>query len=271
MFSAPEWTVLCQRTGIVPPQGFEADDDLDETTKQGAATTLLNRGVYVAADEIDDAIHPSVLANLKVLAEPQLVVRIELSIHNRGMLAVFAVQGPLGSSLVTLAARAVELSMFPSILLSQEVVRIVPATPWQTPIHVKVQDAFAHGAEPPPLTGHLPLAVFAECGVAAGLDSSRVASDVALSDRQAALAAEVLARTIGALQCLVIGPAESGSQTMLIGQVMWLATDSGWVGLRSRADGSAQQLVDLVTVTHDDIARWLAPYVARILEAAADD
>lgn len=271
VFSGPEWTVLCRRAGIVPPKGFETDDDLDEQALRGAAARLLSRGVYVTAQEADEAIHPSVLANLKVLAKPQLVVRIELSIHNRGLLAVYAIQGCLGSSLFTLAAHAVELSMFPSILLGGELVRAVPATPRLTPIHLKVHQVFAHDAKTSPVSGRLPLAVFAGYNAAGLTDSSRVATDLTLDDQQAALAAKVLAHTIGALQCLVVGPAEDGRHTMLIGQVMWLATDTGWVGLRPCPDGSDQQLVDLVTVTHDDITHWLAPYVARILEAAADD
>jgi hypothetical protein len=143
--------------------------------------------------------------------------------------------------------------------------------PWLTPIHIKVQQALTHDAETSPVSGRLPLAVFADYGAAGLADSSRVATDLTLSDQQAALAAKVLAHVIGALQCLVVGSAEDGSQTVLIGQVMWLATDTGWVGLRPCADGSDQQLVDLVTVAHDDITHWLAPYVARIMEAAADD
>jgi hypothetical protein len=97
---------------------------------------------------------------------------------------------------------------------------------------------------------------------------------LAATRQQKVLAADVTARTIGLLRCLVVGPdnhaADHDTESLLIGQVVWLATDSGWVGLRPIPDGSGQQLVELVPVANDEIGRWLAPYVAQILEATDD-
>ena len=50
------------------------------------------------------------------------------------------------------------------------------------------------------------------------------------------------------------------------GQVSWLATDGGWVGLRPFLDGSPRRLVDVVPVRPADLGGWVAPAVAALLE-----
>jgi hypothetical protein len=55
-----------------------------------------------------------------------------------------------------------------------------------------------------------------------------------------------------------------------VGQVAWLATDAGWVGLRPRLDGAPRRMVDLVPVEPADLGTWVAPPVAALLEADDD-
>ena len=52
--------------------------------------------------------------------------------------------------------------------------------------------------------------------------------------------------------------------------MVWFATDAGWVGVSPHPDGSGRQLVDLVPVDREAIGGWLAPYLARILDATDD-
>ena len=84
------------------------------------------------------------------------------------------------------------------------------------------------------------------------------------SPDEAALAEELLRRTAGSLSCLVLGRAGSAVGA---GQVSWLATDGGWVGLRPVLDGSPRRLVDVVPVQPADLGTWVAPAVAALLEA----
>ncbi|MEE6258080.1 hypothetical protein [Plantactinospora sonchi] len=61
------------------------------------------------------------------------------------------------------------------------------------------------------------------------------------------------------------GPAGAGG--LGVGQVVWLATDDGWLGIRPAPDGSGRRLVELGPVHRAEIGAWLAPYLAAILES----
>jgi hypothetical protein len=74
--------------------------------------------------------------------------------------------------------------------------------------------------------------------------------------------------TVGVLSCLVVGARTGEGEAALAGDVVWFATDAGWIGVRPSPDGSGRQLVDLVPVGPEALGSWLAPYLARILEVA---
>lgn len=268
--SGPQWALLCRRVGADPPAGFGAGADVPEDELADAEAALVDRGLLAGADR---AVHPSVLANLAVWAAPDLLVRMEISVRGAGLRAVYAVRGQLGGSLLTLPDHRVELSMFPAVRLGTELSRGVPEAS-QLPGGGRIGTALAAGADrAAPVRGRLPLAALAEYGPASAYSSPRAAgAALGLSDEEVRLAGEVTARTLGVLRCLVTGGARASRAAggMPVAEVVWLATDAGWVGLRPRPDGSGRQLVELVPVGADAIGAWLAPYLARILEVVGD-
>ena len=141
------------------------------------------------------------------------------------------------AGVVTLAGGRFELSMAPDVRLGTELARAVPAA----------------AGTAVPLVGALPLALLQDAPT----------EDADPADVQ--LTAELERRTRGSLSCLVLGRVEDG---LGAGQVSWLATDAGWLGLRPRPDGSPERVVDLVPVEPADLGTWVAPTVAALLEAA---
>jgi hypothetical protein len=281
VLASAEWALLCQRAGIVPPHGFEAGDEVNDQALVTATRSLARRGVLTRLAASDDEvgprqqISPSVAANLAVLVAPHVLVQVEVSLRQQGLRAVYAIRRPLGTSVFTLAERAVELSMFPAVHMGHELVRAVPPAPQETAIKIRIEEAFATAAHGPPLRGRVPLALLAEYGPTGRMATpGTAAAKFFITKQESELAAEVTARTIGVLRCVVTGPGDdvpnTDTATVLVGQVVWLATDAGWVGLRQAPDGSGRQIVELVPVAHDEIGSWLAPYVAQILEVADD-
>jgi hypothetical protein len=280
VLASAEWALLCQRAGITPPPGFEAGDEVSDQALVAAAHSLASRGVLVRVTGHDEAearrrVNPSVAANLAVLVAPQVLVHIEVALGGRGLRAIYALRRPLGTSLMTLPQQTVELSMFPAVHTGQELARAVPPAPHETAIKAKVEKAFAGSAHGPPLRGRVPLVLLAEYGSTSGtVNPGAVATQFATTRREAELAAEATHRTIGVLRCVVTGPDDDmtpdDGTTVLVGQMVWLATDAGWVGLREAPDGTDRQMLELVPVAHDEIGSWLAPYVGQILEATDD-
>ncbi len=228
-------------------------DERDELALRAAAGTLAAGGIVVpggSGDPFDCRPTAPVLANLATLAAPDAVVEAEVSLPGGGLRGVYAVRGLLGASLFTLADGAVELSMFAAVNLGRELIRAVPplaAAPVPGP---KADEALlSTPTRTEPLRGRLPLAALA-------LD---------LDPGLASLAAPVAQRTTGVLRCVVLGAIPAGGA---VGQVLWLATDAGWTGLRPDPDGSGQRMVALQPVVREDIGSWLAPYLAQILEAS---
>lgn len=173
-----------------------------------------------------------------------------------------------------LAESAVELSLFAAVHLGQELLRAVPEAPEEGVSEVQIRRGLAGEPSAAQVRGHLPLAALAEYGIIAGLTGpSDLAADLSLTGQQAALTAGIETRTVGVLRCLVVKggiDVPSPADIVLAGQVVWLLTDAGWVGIRSSPDDSGRQMVDLVPVSRQQIGSWLAPYLARILEAADD-
>lgn len=269
---AAEWSLLCQAAGMDPPAGFGPHEAVPQPARDGAQASLRQRGVLTDSGPDDAHVHRSVLANLTILTDPDAVVRLDMSVRDHGLRAGFALRGPLGASLVTLADQGVELSMFAAANLATEIARTVPPKPVAetggTPIATALSGELS---PPPPLRGRLPLSALAEYGVTSQF-AADVSAQFALSPDEAALAAAVTARTYGLLRGVVGGGprATAAHGQVLAAQVIWLATDAGWVGLQPRPDGSGRQLVELVPVGHDAIGAWLAPYLTPILELVGD-
>ncbi|WP_203862930.1 hypothetical protein [Plantactinospora mayteni] len=59
------------------------------------------------------------------------------------------------------------------------------------------------------------------------------------------------------------GPSGDG---LGLAQVVWLATDDGWIGARSEPDWTGRRMVALRPVAREDIGVWVAPYLAQLLE-----
>lgn len=267
--TAPEWTLLCRRAGIRPPDGFGAGEATGSALA-AAAATLTTRGILATGG----APTRPVSANLAVWAAPRALVRAELSVRGRGLRAAYAVAAQLGASLFTLANGGVELSLFPATALGRELVRCVSQPPEQLAAQGGIGEALAgSGTAPAPVRGRLPLSALAEYApTSAFTEPGAVAPALGLTAAEAALAGEIAARTVGVLRCLVSGVARGtgASGTVLAAEVVWLLTDAGWVGLRPHPDGSGRRPVDLVPADRTEIGSWLAPYLARILEVADD-
>lgn len=275
--TAAEIALLADSCAIELPPGF-AVEAMGEAVLREAASMLRQRGVVVEADS-DDPLDcrpmAPVAANLAVLAAPVAAVRVEVSVHGRGLRAVFAISGQLGASLFALGDGAVELSMFPAVALGRELVRAVPRPGELAPLDSKVRTALRNQADES-LAGRLPLAALGEYDetrwVVAYDGAAAMAASLGLTAQELALAEQVTQRTTGTLWCLITG---RGGDGVLVGQVVWLATDGGgWVGLRPDPhpdpdpDDSTRRMVVLQPVARDDIGLWLAPYLATILEVS---
>jgi hypothetical protein len=264
--TGPQWTMLCRVAGVTAPLGFGPLADRTDDAAFGPHAPLDD--VAVVRELIDlgalasvDRVHPSVAANLAVLARPAAAVRAEVSVGTAGQRAVFAVRGSLGASLFALEGEGVELSMFASTRLGYELIRCVPDEA-ETP-QSAIVDALWAGAAPVP--GRVPL-------LALGGRTPDDGQPLALADAEAALARYLSAQTIGVLHCVAMGPAVpapgGGGSAAPAGAVVWWLTNSGWVGLRPAPDGSGRRMVEVVPVQRQELGSWLAPYLARILEVA---
>ncbi|KWX10078.1 hypothetical protein TR74_05790, partial [Carbonactinospora thermoautotrophica] len=119
-----------------------------------------------------------------------------------------------------------------------------------------------------PPHGRLPLAALENVGPALAFGGAagaeRAGAELGLSPEELALAREVTARTTGMLRCLVVGPSgDQDTDDLLVGQVVWFATDAGWIGLEP--DPAERRMVRLAPVAREDIGTWVAPYVAEVL------
>ncbi|MGY1827735.1 MULTISPECIES: hypothetical protein [unclassified Blastococcus] len=225
---AAGWAVLA--AGRLPgaPRAL-APAALGAAEREAATTALLADGVLAAPGDGPVRPVPAVAADLAVLARPLLTVRLEVAGPVGERAGWFALGAGVVVGVLSLPGGGVELSVAPAARLGAELARAVPEV------------GAVSGA---PAAG----------GVAA--PSGRLA--VTELDR------ELGRRTGGALDCLVLGRVGSGAGA---GQVSWLATDAGWVGLRPCLGEGPARLVDLVPVQPADLGSWIAPTVAALLEA----
>jgi hypothetical protein len=240
--NGPQWSVLCRTAGLPEPSGFGPTRAVSEDELASARAALTEQGVLDDAGEA--GLHPSLSANLAIWAMPAVIVRVDVWMRDRGLRAAYAVQGQLGASLFTLADDGVELSLFAAADLGFELRRCVPDLPADT-VGRSTMSRLVPGTGSARVHGRLPLAV---------LTDGAVPGD------------EVRGRTVGVLQCLAVGGPPGDTGSAVAGNVVWVATDAGWVGVSPHPDGTGRRLVDLVPVQPEAIGGWLAPHLARILE-----
>jgi hypothetical protein len=250
MLTAAEWAVLVAGRLTDLPPGFAAARSTPAERNEAVAS-LAQRNVLVFDAERAEPV-PAVMVELEVLRRPLLTLRLDVTGRGGSRQGWFAVGSGLVAGVLTLPGGRVELSVAPDVRLGEELSRAVPEAALLVGPGFSTDPAGA-GAAP---AGRLPLALLDDAVSIPGAEPS--ADEVARAD-------EVQRRTAGSLSCLVLGRA-GGS--VGAGEVSWLATDAGWVGLRPVLDGSPRRLVDLVPVQPDDLGRWVAPTVAALVEGA---
>jgi hypothetical protein len=257
--SHAEWAALSQFGGVELPAGLTesgADRPVDEGARRTGAASLVERGVLTADGDGGFAAVPSVAANLALLVQRSIALRVEVGIGQRGLVATYAVGDPLAASLVTAPDDGVELSLFESIDLGRELARAVPDQSGVDGVTNRIRQALG-GGESVPLVGALPMAA---------LSDPQPSTWDELDEGQARLARAAAAQTVGVLRCLVAGPAADG---VGVGQVVWLATEAGWVGLSPQPPVDGEATVRLEPVDRTDLGVWVAPLIARLLDTAS--
>ncbi len=268
VLSGAEWALLCRLAGVTSPAGFGPGENVAESQPQAAAAALADRGVLLGGEQL----HPSVAANLAIFARPDVLLRTDVTVGDSGLRAAHVVRGPLGCSLFALSDAGVELSMFPAVALGRELIRCVPdpSSVDDSAGDDAIRAAFGTGGVGmPPLRGRLPLAALADLGF---YPSGRMGRSPT-AGAEVALAGRLTSRTSGVLHCLAVGVNRADGAhrgVVLVGDVLWLLVDAGWVGLAPRPDGSGQQQVDVVPASREEIGTWLAPYLARMLAGAVE-
>ncbi|MGC4893888.1 hypothetical protein [Micromonospora sp. DT31] len=260
--TAPEWSVLCALTQTPQPPGFDTgEDDVDPALRQEATDALSDRGVLVDGERQPA---PPVAANLAILTGGPIVVDIAVSVRRRGLRARYALQGPLGASVLTLPDEAVELSMFPAASIGWELIRAVPDPTELARASDPIRLALAGAGAPP--SGRIPLEVLAEYGPAcrvAGSDGAAATTDRwQLTDAQRRLAARLDSEVTGVLRAVVTGRARGSAA---VAQVIWLAAVSGWLATRpvTAADGTRE--VVITPAERTGFAAAVAPYLAQLI------
>jgi hypothetical protein len=249
-----EWAVLADGWRIGLPPGF-AVAQVAVAERDEAVASLVGRGVLLPAEaEGPVGPVPAVARTLEVLRRPVLSVRLDVAGRGGARHGWFAVGSGLVAGVLTLPGGGIELSLAPDVRLGGELARAVPDAAAVAGPGFPDEPA-GTGAVP---SGRLPLGLLDDVAwpPAGGTEPS---------PDEAALAEELLRRTAGSLSCLVLGRAGTAVGA---GQVSWLATDGGWVGLRPVLDGSTGRLVDVLPVQPADLGTWVAPAVAALLEAS---
>lgn len=267
VLAAAELELLRRLSGDLPlPPDFAVGQAPERTgfgvesaTLAAAGRSLLDRGVLRSIPDSPGGTepHPSVLANLQVLAAPEVLLDTRVRTDGHTIRAAHAVAGGLGASLARLGGAAtVELSIFPAERLGLELIRMVPPT-----------GAGSRAAARP--AGLLPLAAIAEVGLAEQIGGDEVVRQVATelrltaAERQLALALSTQAG--GVLHCLLTGTPRRPGGPARVGQVLWYATPGGWVGLDPEPGPDDRRMIRLRPADPVDFGAWVAPLVAGAL------
>ncbi|MGQ0840371.1 ESX secretion-associated protein EspG [Actinokineospora sp.] len=252
--TAAEYAYLVAKVAVSLPPEWAPAPDIATGAESGP---LAEKGVLR-----DGVVHPSVAANLRVLAGPQIMFDTMATIGARGSRSLHAIAGPVGASLFALPDAGVELSMFAAVELGRELVRAVPAEP------AGLGSTLDTTEPSEPLRGRVPLAALHELGVADLLRDADpdapgyVLAELKLPRAEAEFAVDVVRRSDGVLRCQVTALVGANAHTA---QLTWLHSDTGWVGVRPAPTGASRRLVDLEPVAREDLGVWLAPFVSAAL------
>ncbi len=249
VLTSGELAGLAAAAGVALPPGFDAVPD---------ASGLAGRGLVVG-DPPQPV--PALATTLAVLGRPAVGVRVETSGRNGGLRAAYSVAGPLGASLLTLPGDRVELSVFAAEALGRELIRAVPE-PGAFDTGPDRVSAALDGAAGERFAGRVPLAGLEYYGQVSRLEGN-ASEALGLTGAQARLVQRLTEATTATLRAVVSGYANSEAY---LGQVVWVATGQGWVGLRPVPDEPGERMVELVPVTRQDIGVWLAPAIAELVE-----
>ncbi|CCG02680.1 hypothetical protein [Blastococcus saxobsidens] len=243
--TAAGWSVVAAGRLTHPPAAF-APVPLSPGDRDVAISVLVGAGIVVRHDGGAVEPVPPLAADLATLGRPLLTVELEVTGRTGARQGWLALGRDVVVGLLTLADGGVELSLAPAVRLGAELARAVPHA-------AELTGPWPAGEEPGdgvPTAGPLPLALLEDV----------LSPDATAEER--ALAQELERRTAGSLSCRVAGRAGSAVGS---GEVSWLATHAGWVGLRPRLGGEPRRMLDLVPVEPGDIGTWVAPTVGALL------
>ncbi|GAA2510827.1 hypothetical protein [Pilimelia columellifera] len=251
-----ELATLAGRAGWTPPPGFGGPRAAPGALRRAEAG-LVERGIMTTGPGAGGpSLAVPVAANLAVFAAAVATICVESRVRGDGSTAWYAVTDRLGASLFALGDGAAELSLFPAELLGRELIRAVPSFPPDD----ETARAFALGLAPePPPAGRAPLAALAHQDA-----DPDTADGTPLSWREREFAEHLRRRTFGMLRCLVTGAPDGWR---VAGQVLWLATDAGWVGALPAGAEHGRRMVDLIPVTRQQIGAWIAPHLSTVVGA----
>lgn len=234
-----------------------------------ADAELRARGVLVpdtGASEEDEGsdgpperVHPSVLANLAILARPRVLIRVEANLTSGRRLALLGLADELGATVVrTGGDGGVELSMFAARTLGHEIVRLVPTLDLDEEDPTDQEDPRAGEDRQGPRTREA-------TRVVVPLDTLTVPSWMARE-----VTGELHVDTMAVATPPPLPPdagTDPGEPVALRGRVLWLAGSSGWIGVRPVPDGTATRPVELLRTVPEDLPGWLSPMIATALDA----
>jgi hypothetical protein len=241
---------------VVPGQEQEQD---------GALASLAGRGLVTndRARAGRFAVRPSLAADLAVLSAPEVLIETRAAVGQGAarlaLRAAHAVAGPLGASLVRAdEGVGVELSVFPAECLGDEIRRVVP----------EAGGARRGGSRP---AGVVPLAALVELPIADGIGGPAVVAEIAaelkVTSEERDLVLSLAREATGVLQATLTAPARAGGAAW-VGEVLWYATDFGWIGLAPEPGAQGRTVARLVPVEPADLPAWLAPLVGQALVEA---
>jgi len=276
------------RSELTPPPGMHPRADIDADD---------------APDGNDDVLWAA--SGLALLSRARVTVQVDIGARygtGRGLRTVLGVAAAptsrqdvgLGVALMALPDDGMQVSVFPDVALGTEPARAVPAAvDLASPQDAAWRCLDTRPATPPaPLSGVLPLVALTDYPQLKALsDPSPAAAGrrLHLTDEQTDLAERLDAATLGVLRALASGliqlPAQTRSLSLSlsrsrqvkiqtrgrpdvgIAQVVWFATEQGWIAAEPAPELPGPRMVRLRAVAPADLGTALAPGIAQLLDS----
>ncbi len=222
--------------------------------------SLLDRGV-LQHDGAKVVVHPSVQINLELLFNSLAYVLVRGQRGEYAVRALYAVNEPLGASLFLLEDWGLELSLFDTRGLVQELSRCVPPG-------APEGDEGSQPDRSSPLTGRVPLAALMGSALASemgrALPGTMTASETDLMSR-------IAGEAEGHLTFLVNGPGRD--RTLHVAPQLWISSAAGWSAVRRVVPTDAERaggydvVVELEPVEPHDVVDGIAYDLAGLIQA----